>query len=172
MHWVDLAGSIKKFVYVGPDVPPPENPIVLYADATPKTFLATADKPVTVQFNTDGTYYPVAGNPLYFQWDFGDGSPVSNLPNPKHTYNEAKVFTVTVKVSDIKDNFENAQQTQITLTGNQSPLIVKIVKPVDNYVFSRTETIMLDGEITRENGENLNGAEVVYHWEVRLIHNK
>lgn len=35
-----------------------------------------------------------------FQWNFGDGSPLSNAYNPSHTYTQGGIFTVTLVVSD------------------------------------------------------------------------
>ena len=34
-----------------------------------------------------------------YEWDFGDGSPVSTEPNPTHTYAEAKPYTATLTVT-------------------------------------------------------------------------
>ncbi|MDT8392844.1 MAG: PKD domain-containing protein, partial [Bacteroidales bacterium] len=38
-----------------------------------------------------------------FEWDFGDGSPGSNLVNPEHTYATAGVYTVTLTITDYSD---------------------------------------------------------------------
>lgn len=35
-----------------------------------------------------------------FEWDFGDGSPVVNEPNPKHTYTKTGRFTARCLVTD------------------------------------------------------------------------
>jgi len=32
---------------------------------------------------------------LYHYWDFGDGSPISNLPNPSHIYSSLDTYTVS-----------------------------------------------------------------------------
>lgn len=45
----------------------------------------------TVQF-TDTTF----GNPIAWQWDFGDGSPISNQQNPSHTYTGLGPYSVTL----------------------------------------------------------------------------
>jgi len=37
-----------------------------------------------------------------FEWDFGDGTPVSNLREPYHAYTQAGPYTVTVKVTDAR----------------------------------------------------------------------
>ncbi|MEO9022347.1 MAG: PKD domain-containing protein [Ginsengibacter sp.] len=48
------------------------------------------DAPLTVNFTntTSGT------GPVKYEWDFGDGSPLSSLQNPLHTYNASGRYTV------------------------------------------------------------------------------
>lgn len=41
-----------------------------------------------------------AGSFLAFTWDFGDGSPISTLRNPSHTYAAGGVYTVTLTASN------------------------------------------------------------------------
>lgn len=41
------------------------------------------------------------GPPTSWEWDFGDGSPVSNLQNPTHTYATADTFTVCLIATNI-----------------------------------------------------------------------
>jgi carboxypeptidase T len=40
------------------------------------------------------------GTDLSFEWDFGDGSPLSNEENPVHTYTAAGSYTVTLAVTN------------------------------------------------------------------------
>ncbi len=54
-------------------------------------------KPLPVNF-TDST---VSVNPITgWSWNFGDGTPVSNLHNPNHNYPDTGLFIVTLTVSD------------------------------------------------------------------------
>jgi PKD repeat protein len=47
------------------------------------------------------TYTGIGGNlPLAFQWNFGDGSPLSNEQNPVHQYASLGNFTVSLNVTD------------------------------------------------------------------------
>lgn len=38
-----------------------------------------------------------AGSDHYYEWNFGDGSPVSNAVSPSHTFNGSGVYTVSLK---------------------------------------------------------------------------
>jgi PKD repeat protein len=54
----------------------------------------------SVTFDGSGSFDP-NGDPLTFDWDFGDGSSALNAgPMPSHTYTMPGVFTVTLTVSD------------------------------------------------------------------------
>lgn len=61
---------------------------------------------------------------LTYQWDFGDGSAVSNEQNPLHTYTADKQYTVQLTVTDSNNN---ASVTSATFTiplatgGNSTP---------------------------------------------------
>ena len=59
---------------------------------------ATANAPVS--FLGTNNIANCAGSPTY-EWDFGDNTPKSSLPNPKHTYSAAGSYTwkMTVSVS-------------------------------------------------------------------------
>lgn len=40
------------------------------------------------------------GDPLTYEWDFGDSSPISTLKNPSHTYSTPGVYTVVLKATN------------------------------------------------------------------------
>ena len=50
------------------------------------------------------------GDPLTYQWDFGDGATSSDA-SPSHTYNSAGSFTVQLTVTDDNGNSDTASQT-------------------------------------------------------------
>ncbi|HXV44704.1 MAG TPA: PKD domain-containing protein, partial [Anaerolineae bacterium] len=55
------------------------------------------------------------GDPLTFQWDFGDGSPIDTRPNPDHTYADGPAtYNVTQTVTDI-DGAIATDTAQITV---------------------------------------------------------
>jgi len=61
----------------------------------------------TVDFYYSGTEYN--GN-LFFQWDFGDGSKLENVQNPKHEYNISGNFTVNLRIYDSDGNYINVKK--------------------------------------------------------------
>jgi PKD repeat protein len=67
--------------------------LVATASATP----TVGDAPLTVAFNGTAS----GGDPAYaFSWNFGDGSPVSTLRNPSHTYASSGAFSAVLSVTD------------------------------------------------------------------------
>ena len=52
----------------------------------------------------------------YFIWDFGDGSPLSHIPNPSHVYNGSGIYTVTLIAIDSSScNFADTSIVDITV---------------------------------------------------------
>jgi glucose/arabinose dehydrogenase len=84
-------GEIRRIFYTGSGN---RNPTAIAA-ANPQA----GYPPLFVQFSSAGTY-DVDGNPLTYDWNFGDGSPHSTAPNPTHTYNANGVYPATLKASD------------------------------------------------------------------------
>jgi PKD repeat protein len=77
-------------IVTAPNLPP-----VVLPTATPNNGMA----PLDVQFAANATDVN-AGDVLSYSWNFGDGSPVSTLANPIHTYNSPGTYTAAVMVSD------------------------------------------------------------------------
>lgn len=67
----------------------------------------------SVQFkNTDaGT------TPLTYYWDFGDGTPVDNTPQPAHVFSAAGVYTVTHVITDQVPCSDTAKMTIVVQPG-------------------------------------------------------
>jgi len=56
-----------------------------------------------VQFNFTGTEGTA---PATFQWNFGDGSPISTEKNPIHQYNSSGLFWIILNVTDNNGDFD------------------------------------------------------------------
>jgi PKD repeat protein len=103
-----LGGNIYKFVWTIKGLPPCTDSFdeVLIENSPDVTAAFTANKtadcgPFMVSFTNTSTL--TTG--VNFVWDFGDGSPVSNLVNPQHTFQPGtdgkdKVYTVSLLVPD------------------------------------------------------------------------
>jgi len=57
----------------------------------------SGDAPLTVQFNS---YVNKGVPPYHYDWDFGDGTPHSNLENPTHIYSSTGLYYAYLKVTD------------------------------------------------------------------------
>ena len=70
----------------------------------PKAVLTT-DKtdgasPLTVNFSSVGSLDEDPGDSIRYEWNFGDGSPISTEPNPTHIYTQRGRFTAVLTVFD------------------------------------------------------------------------
>lgn len=74
----------------GANCQPPIAPSAEFASSSP----AVAGTPVAF---TDQTY---GSQPLNYAWDFGDGLGSSTLSDPRYTFNDAGVYTVTLNVTN------------------------------------------------------------------------
>jgi chitodextrinase len=73
-------------------------------------YSASAGSPVT--FSGAGSFDP-DGDPLTFEWDFGDGQEGTGA-NPRHTYSKEGSFTITLVLSDGKSR-SNQASAQVTI---------------------------------------------------------
>ena len=86
---------------------------------------ASADKdsggtPLTVAFSSAGSEDP-DGDPLTYEWDFGDGTPKSTAANPQHTFTAAGNYTVQLTVTDTSGK---AGTSAVVITvGNTRPTV-------------------------------------------------
>lgn len=92
------------------------DPVVSFVADNPTMCVA----PHTVSFTS--TVSTAFGLNAYYSWDFGDGSPISTLPNPSHQYS-AGVFDVVLTVID-----EYGCETVVTKNG-----YVRIAPTVPEY---------------------------------------
>jgi len=56
--------------------------------------------PLTVTF-TDGSTVNIADAITNYTWDFGDATPISNLQNPVHVYNDTGTFNITLTITTL-----------------------------------------------------------------------
>ena len=56
--------------------------------------------PLTVNFSSAGSLDQDPGDSIRYEWDFGDGSPISEEANPTHTYTQAGQYTAVLSVID------------------------------------------------------------------------
>jgi PKD repeat protein len=103
----------------------------------PKAVLSTdktdGPSPLTVNFSSVGSLDEDPGDSIRFEWDFGDGSPISTEPNPTHTYTQRGRFTAKLTVLD--SSGEQTSTSTIITSGNTAPTIT-VEAPLDGGLFS------------------------------------
>ena len=87
------AGAVTPTTVAGAKADEEPAPLLAWADGSPEEGSA----PLAVEFKAD-----VEGGtpPLKYTWTFGDGTPDSNEPNPKHSYEKAGKFRADLSVAD------------------------------------------------------------------------
>jgi len=160
LYYVDFRGEIRK-VYFSSNRPP-----VAVASVN-KNFGVS---PLAIQF-TGSTSVDPEGLPLSYEWNFGDGTPVSTAANPSHTFNTVSTspvkYTVTLKVTD---NQGGTDQTTVIISANNTPPQVAITSPAVNTLYSinAVTTYNLRAAVTdQEHASN----QLSYQWQTTLHHN-
>src|SRR5262245_18036673 len=85
----------------------------------------------TVQFSSEGTHDP-DGDPITYDWDFGDGTAHSTEPNPSHTYGAVGSYRATLTVTDSTGRSGTDDVTVVV--GNAAPK-VEITSPLEGGFF-------------------------------------
>jgi len=150
-------GEIRRIFYTGSGN---RNPTAIAA-ANPQA----GYPPLFVQFSSAGTY-DVDGNPLTYDWNFGDGSPHSTSPNPTHTYNANGVYPTTLKVSDGLGGVDTSLPVTITV-GNLPPALT-ILSPTAGSKFDVDVPVSFSGSGTDLEEGPLDASDL--HWRVHLHH--
>ena len=119
-------------------------------------------EPLTIHFSSVGSHDP-DGDPLSYQWDFGDGS-TSSEPNPTKTYSSTGVYTARLTVSAAGDH---ASAQPIVIQVGVAPDLI-VAAPTDGQLYRAGDTITYNAFATDGAGFDLNDANI--KTEVRLHH--
>ncbi len=110
--------------------------------------------PLTVNFSSAGSL-DNEGTALTYSWNFGDGSPVSNLPNPQHTYTTAGNYNAQLTVTDAQ-NLTGGANVPISV-GNTAP-VVNFAFPPRNSFYDWDDRVTYDVSVTdTEDGSTAGG---------------
>jgi len=101
--------------------------------------------------------YDIAGDPLTYSWDFGDGATAAGAV-VEHTWADNGVYTVTVTVED-DEGGQDQMQSDIVVT-NQSPVITLLIGPE-----SADEGAGMGFVALAEDDSPVDQAELVYTWD-------
>ncbi|MEL7339148.1 MAG: PQQ-dependent sugar dehydrogenase, partial [Bacteroidota bacterium] len=148
--------------------------IVYEPDNLPPVAHITQDKvygpePLNVQFSGAGSYDPDA-DPITYEWNFADGSPVVNSANPSHVFNsgtgQPTAYYLSLMVTDT--NGEYNTKTQVISVNNTPPVIQSTsLDNVSAYPMSFPSSYPLSAVVTdAEHSAN----ELSYTWMSSLYH--
>ena len=141
----------------------------------PPTAVATSDLsygpgPLTVRFNGSASTDPESGT-LDYEWNFGDGSPVSTAASPSHTFappsGAPTPYTATLTVTD---NGGLTSVAELLISVNNTPPQVLITSPADGtlYPMDSDTPYPLTASVTdNEDGD----GSLFYEWQTILHHN-
>ncbi len=150
-------GEIRLIRYVGGKNRPP----VAIANASKEA----GKLPLTVVFSSSGSKDP-DGDPIGFNWDFGDGS-LSTAANPQHTYSRKGVYFVLLTVRDNKKGVGYSQSIRITV-GNEPPAAI-ILRPSSGFVVHPGQVVDYAGKGRDPEDGTLNPRFLI--WSAELHHN-
>ncbi len=119
---------------------PLEEAIVEVPVADFSTNTSTVCQFTNISFNDLST-----GHPISWTWDFGDGSPNSNLQNPTHLFSTAGTFTVSLTVSNNAGTSTETKEGYITVIekpyagGDASLTLCDGESPTEEQLFNALE---------------------------------
>ena len=127
MYYIVWGSDVRKISYVPTGNQPPT--AVASSDVT------YGNAPLVVQFSSSGSRDP-EGLSLAYQWDFGDGTPISTAANPIHVFDApAGVptrFDVRLRVTDAGGLTADAT---LIISANNTPPVVQITSPIDGSLY-------------------------------------
>jgi hypothetical protein len=162
LYAVDIIGSVFRIGYnVGANLPP-----VAVAGASP----GWGSTPIGVAFTSSASTDP-EGLPLTYSWNFGDGSPLSTLANPSHTFFAPVGLSITYTVSLIvTDSVGQQSAALIPVVVNNTPPQVTITSPVAQAMFSMLAPAIYPLTATVFDAEQ-GAGQLSCHWQMSLHHN-
>ncbi|MCP4537265.1 MAG: PKD domain-containing protein [Chloroflexi bacterium] len=75
-------------------------------------------EPLTVSFTDDSTAYDGVSS---WEWDFGDGSPLTTTQSPSHQYDQDGVYTITLTVEDGDGSSDSEVKTSYVTVNDSNP---------------------------------------------------
>lgn len=126
--------TLRRIRYVGGNTPPR-----VQISATP----VLGSVPLNVTFRSDGTNDP-DGQPLLYQWDFGDGNGSSD-EHPTHTYENVGIYTARLTVTEGTTPPGLSSTGSVTIRTGSSPPQAFISTPTLGSLYNIGDTIQYSG---------------------------
>jgi glucose/arabinose dehydrogenase len=144
---------------------------IAYADTsnTPPSAVSVATPthgalPLDVGFSASGSS-DVDGDPLTYEWNFGDGSPIATTVAPHHTYTTKGVYTVVLTV---RDNHGGTATATAIIHAGHTPPTPAIASPTSSHRFRVGEAIVLHGSASDVEDGTIPASGL--RWAVLLHH--
>jgi len=115
--------------------------------------ISQGEAPLTVQFINQST-----GDVQAYTWNFGDGTPLSNIPNPIHTFQNPGTYTVTLTVTGSDGVTSDSVSTLIVVT---APPTATPLPPVAAFAASAVEGA---APLTVQFSNQSSGNNLSYLW--------
>jgi PKD repeat protein len=136
--------------------------MITVASNVAPTAVAGVDKtsgvaPLDVVFSSAGSS-DSDGTIASYDWDFGDGSPHSNVDNPSHTYTAAGSYTATLTVTDDKGAVSVPASVAVTVASNVAPTAVAGADQTSGAA-------PLDVTFSSAGSSDTDGTIVSYDWD-------
>jgi len=129
------------------DTPNSSDPLEQVPVAVMSADRLTGEAPLEVLFTGSSSYDP-EGSELSYSWDFGDGHTSLWPDPPMHTYVDPGTYTVTLTVTNEKDESSSVSET------------VESLEPADTGVFINEEEGIVAGLSLDENIDENSMAEI------------
>lgn len=139
------------------------------AGNSPPTVKASADPlsgnaPLVVNVRASESVDP-DGQPLSFEWDFGDGQKGA-YADGTHRYEQAGVYTAVVTVSENTAPFLKSSESFVVRVGVAAPIAV-IDAPKTGALYEVGKPVEFSGH-----ADGVSGVNVSFLWSVLQIHNE
>ncbi|RSK39484.1 PKD domain-containing protein [Hymenobacter perfusus] len=159
LYYVNFPDEIRKITYNTANQPP------LAVASSDKKF---GPSPLVVQFTGSASTDP-EGQPLSYQWDFGDGTS-STTANPAHTFTAPSAAPVAYAVKlTVTDSQGLTSLASLLISANNTPPQVTITSPLNNalYSISSQTTFTLTATVTDQEQA---AGQLSYVWQSYLHH--
>lgn len=149
-------GQVRRIAFVGSANRAP----AAVGNATP----TNGPVPLPVAFSGNESSDP-DGDPLAFEWDFGDGTPPVGASETAHLYGTTGAFIARLRVDDGRGGSDT---TSVRIDAGHSSPEVRITSPAPGTRFRVGQAIPLSGHAVDEAGLRL--PDTALRWSVRLHH--
>lgn len=112
----------------------------------------------TIEFDGTDSFDP-DGDPLTYEWDFDDGSPVTTEESPSHSYDSVGLYEVSLTVDDSWTDGTDTTTQLIEIVADVEPVVADAGDEL--FIFTGVD-VTLDGTDT----ENPSGRDISYSWDL------